>query len=239
MPVESVAQETGQSDPYSLGPILANNNPESVAAYGAQSPISSVSEPAPGEPLNVESERLLSDIPQTIGDQGGAAETLNEEESAAALGALAGMDPAFLQGLISFDESDVRAALEEGFDFLAERFDSGHWKLTERQSRMLGRPTAQLLSTLWTKLSFLLPDQLAKWCASTPGLAGFVLTSAIVIGPKVAQQWSVSRQRRSLPEQPKRNTPGPVPVAPRPQAGPVGAINANPPEMIPTDHNFE
>ncbi len=188
--------------------------------------------------MNEEAERILRDVPAAIGDTGGAVE-LDEEESAAAVSALAGMDPAFLQSLISFEESDVRAVLEEGFDFLAQRFDSDHWKLTERQSRMLGRPTAQLLSTLWTKLAFLLPEQLAKCCASTPGLAGFVLTSCIVLGPKIATQWSVFRQRHSLPRASKGNGTGPIAMPSRPQGSPVGPINTAPAEAMQTDHTFE
>jgi hypothetical protein len=188
--------------------------------------------------LPPEAERLLSDVPESVGGVFVAGEKLDHEETAAMAGALGGMSPEFLQGLISFSEEDVRGVLEEGFDFLAERFNSEHWKLTERQSRMLGRPTTELLSSLWTKLSFLLPDQLMQWCSSTPGLAGFVLVSSIVIGPKVAQQWSITRQRKSLPREPRRGGAGPVPVSQR-AAGPVGEINANPPDPIETDHRFE
>lgn len=214
----------------------SNSHPQSAEELPLASEISSVSEPRPGEPLGPDAERILRDVPETIGDASRGPSQLNDEESVAAIGAMAAIDPAFLQGLISFDESDVRSVLEEGFEFLADKFDSDHWKLTERQSRMLGRPTAQLLSTLWTKLSFLLPAQLAQWCASTPGLAGFVLTSAIVLSPKVAQQVSVSRKRRAAPNQPRQ--PGPVPVAPR-RDGPIGPIDTSAAQPIPTNHDYE
>lgn len=239
VPVSSAAQQPAQSDPYGLGTILGNNSsdPQNAEAYAAHSQTSSDSEPEPGEPLPADSEKLLQDVQETIGGVHVAGEKLDDEESAAAIGALAGMDPAFLQGLISFDESDVRGVLEEGFDFLADRFDSAHWKLTERQSRMLGKPTAQLLTSVWTKLSYILPAGLAEWCASTPGLAAFVLTSTIVLGPKIAQQLAVSRQRGAAPKQAIRNAP--VPLVPRGAAGPVGPIDTSGVQPIPTDHRFE
>lgn len=188
--------------------------------------------------MNDEAERLLSDIPEAIGEAPRAGEKLDAEESAAAVGALGALSPDFLQGLIQFEEADVRGVLEEAFEHLAVKFDSEHWKLTDRQSRMLGKPTAQLLSSIWVKLSYLLPDKFAQLCASTPGLAGFVVTSAIVLGPKVAQQFAVSRQRRSAPAPVRRPGPGPVPVQ-RPPQGPIGPIDTAPPAPIATDHEYE
>jgi hypothetical protein len=243
VPVSSAAEQPVQNDQglFGLRAILGGkSSSQNADASAAPSPISSVSErvsePEPGEPLDPDAERLLKDLPRAVGAEINGVPA-NDEETAAALGAVAALDPAFLQSLISFDEEDVRGVLEEGFDFLAERFDSAHWKLTERQSRMLGRPTAQLLTSVWMKLSYMLPAGLAEWCSKTPGLAAFVLTSSIVIGPKVAQQLAVSRQRSAAPKQVLRN--GPVPVVPRGATGPVGPIDTSGAQPIPTDHSFE
>lgn len=235
-PVEINAAQPAASDGglFGLRSILGNGSPQNVEAFSAHSAASSTTEPAPGEPLPAESERLVEDIPTAVGETGGAVGRQPTGVSGIPA-AESPIDSAFLQGLISFDAEDVRGVLEEGFDFLAERFDSEHWKLTERQSRMLGRPTTELLTSIWTKLSLLLPDQLAQWCTAMPGLAGFVLTSSIVVGPKIAQQLAVSRQRRAAPKRVIQH--GPVPVSPR--VGPVGPIDSSPVQAIETDHSFE
>lgn len=128
---------------------------------------------------------------------------------------------------IQFSEEDVRAALEEGFDWLADKFHSDHWKLTERQSRMYGAPTTQLLSSVWSNLARFLPGWLSSMCETTPGLAGFIFASALIVGPKVAKQVSISRAAKgkvqtidgSSPARPGR----PV-AAPKPN-GAVGSIS--------------
>jgi hypothetical protein len=237
VPVQSAAPQSNPSDPFNLGPILGSSH-QSEAAFEPSSPISSASEPKPGEALPPDAERLVSDVPETIGDQGRPAARLADPQDATAAAAVGAISPEFLQGLIGFEERDVRNVLEEGFDFLADRFNSEHWKLTEKQSQMLGGPTAQLLSSVWTKLSYLLPDQIARWCVSTPGLAGFVIVSSVVIGPKVMQQLTISRQKKSAPA-PQRPATGPVPVSFRSPVAPVGEINANPLDVIETDHSFE
>jgi hypothetical protein len=101
-----------------------------------------------------------------------------------------------LMAQVSFETQDVQDQLEEFFDWLATRFESDHWELTERQARMLGKPTAQLLNSLWAKLQMVLPEILGRWIDSTPGAAALLLAGGIVIGPKIAKQVSIGRERR-------------------------------------------
>ena len=147
------------------------------------------------EPLAAESERILDSVPAHIGgeadDPGGPADT-----------GAHGDDPiAALMSQVTFEPPDVQDQLEEFFGWLAERFESDHWKLTDRQARMLGRPTAQLLDSVWAKLCGILPDVIARWCASTPGATAFLLAAGLVVVPKVAKQITISRSRVS-PERP-------------------------------------
>jgi len=130
---------------------------------------------------------------------------------------------------INFDPVKVQRVLEEIFDWLAERFDSAHWKLTERQADMLGEPTAQLLTGVWQKLSLYLPDVLTV----TPGATAFLFACTFVVGPKLAQQMAITRSRRQGAAQPQRKSasPGPVPVQPR-HTGAVGPINDGPVEPM-------
>jgi hypothetical protein len=190
--------------------------------------------------LSPDAERRLHAVPEVIGageddaDRPGAAATIGSDE-------IAGLIPE-----IQFDQADVEDVLEEAFGWMAKKFESDHWKLTDRQSRMLGRPTTQLLTSLWSKVGAFLPEMLARWCETTPGLAGFILAGGIVVGPKVAHQFALSRSRRE--KTPVRavgsmqaNRPGPIPVAPhRSVDGPVGVASTGP--VVPLDeadaHSF-
>jgi hypothetical protein len=201
-------------------PFLQSQS-RSQADSGRPSATSSISEPKPGAPLSEESERLLRSVPESIGEAEPAPEPrpgivfADADESA-----LADLLPE-----ISFDPVEVAGVLEELFDWTAEKFDSAHWKLTERQSRMLAKPTAELLSSLYMKLGQFLPAILMGWCEATPGLMGFLLTSGIVIGPKVAVQFQLSRSRARA----ARNKVGPqripTPIRPAPGAAPQAAMS--------------
>jgi len=190
---------------------------------------SNTTEPRPGEPLPPEAERVLHAVPDSIGDAGEAS-SIHEAEPELMADDIADLIPE-----IDFDQREVQDALEEAFDWMAERFDSGHWKLTERQSRMLGKPTTQLLSTVWSKLAQFLPGFLAKLCQSTPGLAGFILAGAVVVGPKAARQIAISRSRRAkkttIDGERPTSRPGPVPITQAP--GPVGAATTEIVEPLP------
>jgi len=165
------------------------------------------------EPLSAEAERILRAVPDVIGEDPAGDDPR--------LGATIDEDPvAALMAQVAFEPQDVQDVIAETFDWLAERFASDHWRLTDRQARMLGRPSAQLLNSLWTKLSNYLPEILSRWCESTPGATAFLLAAGMVITPKVMQQVSISRERA-------RNTsplqPGPKPV-PVPKPEPSGLI---------------
>lgn len=189
-------------------------------------------EPKPGEPLPPEAERALHAVPDVIG----AGDTEDAERDAI------GFEPDEIRNLIpeiEFDQAEVEAVLEEACAWVAEKRHHEHWKLTERQSRMIGRPTTQLLTSLWSKIGTFLPDFLARWCESTPGLAGAILMGGIVFGPKIAYEIHLSREERA--QQPRvratgssaQPRPGPAPVPPR--GGPVGVASTGP--VVPLDEN--
>lgn len=156
---------------------------------------SSNSEPEPGEPLSPEAEALLSG---EADDPGGPGELP------------AGVGSAL--DVIKFSTEKTEKVLIEIFEWLAERFDSEHWKLSDNQVAMLGEPTAQLLGGVWSKLSEKLPDILTQ----TPGATAFLLACTIVVVPKAAQQVAVSRARRQgkSPAMPRGAGGGPFPVQP-------------------------
>jgi hypothetical protein len=167
--------------------------PSAERSSAASASSSSSTEPKPGQPLSPESERLLIDLPPVAGDSP-AGVAASEQSDGAAFDSLGDLLPEF-----TFEVDDVREVLEEAFEWLAEKFDSDHWELTERQSRMLGKPTAQLLTSLYGKLSTLLPEWVARWAESTPGAAAFVVAAVIIVTPKVKKQVSISRARRRTP----------------------------------------
>jgi hypothetical protein len=168
--------------------------------------------------LSPQAERLLHSVPASIGDP------LTEDQPQ---GAAIDPDPAGIgsfMAAIAFEEEDVRDTLGEVFEWLADKFDSDHWELTERQARMLGRPTAQLLNSVWAKLQSKLPDILARWCDETPGATAFIIACGIVVGPKVAKQVTLSRAKKKAVPMVKppssHGQPQPVPKPPSaPQSG--------------------
>jgi hypothetical protein len=105
-----------------------------------------------------------------------------------------------------FNQQDVHDTLIEFFDFLAGHFDSEHWKLKERQARMLAEPGTQLINAGWKKIAQFLPEALQRWCETTPGLMAFILASGLIIVPRVKTQVMLSNK-------PKPKSKGPFPVA--------------------------
>ena len=169
-----------------------------------------ISTSSPAKPLSDESERLLADVPMRIGE---ITDTpLGEPVEPP------GDDPiAALMAQVAFEPQDVQDMIEELFNFLAERFNSEHWKLTSTQSRILGRPAAQLANALWKRLQNYLPDILGRWCEETPGAMAFIIACGIVVAPKVTKQISLSRERaQSTAVCVERQTsePAPMPAAP-------------------------
>lgn len=156
--------------------------------------------------MSPEAERILSGIPEHIGGD-------VEHGSPAANGDETGDAIASLMAQVAFEPQDVQDTLAELFEWLAERFESDHWKLTDRQLRMMGRPSAQLLNSIWVKLQNYIPDILARWCEDTPGATAFILACGIVVVPKVAKQIVISRERNAAKKMPPREQPQPHPSA--------------------------
>lgn len=161
----------------------------------------------------------LDAIPDMIGDSEPDAPApravIDSGDAAAVVSSVAMLE------MVVFEEGDVREVLEETFSFLAGRFGSEHWLLTERQSRMLGRPATVLANAVWDKLKVRLPDILGRWCETTPGAAAFLLAAGIVITPKVITQVRLSRSAKQTPRQPEPSAESaPVHRSPRPAPAP-------------------
>ena len=172
-----------------------------------------ISEPQPGDPLDPEAERLLARVPERITSEE-IPDAAVEGEALSSSSDNGGGDPIseFMSELI-FEEQDVKDALCELFDWLAERFQNDNWQLTERQTRILGKATFQLSTSLWLRLQTLLPDLIARWCESTPGAAAFVAACGLVIVPKTWNQIKVSRERKNQKRVVDMRQPAPRPVA--------------------------
>lgn len=159
-------------------------------------------------------------MPDVIGAPAGDAAAAGDAPEAE----LTADDVRELMDSVTFEQQDVQDLLAEFFDWLADKFQSDHWRLTERQMRILGKPTFRLVNVLWQKLEEKLPDVLVAWCAGTPGASAFLLACGIVVGPKIKKQMSLSSARKKQPaadgQMPSpRKSPTPAP----PGAGPVPA----------------
>lgn len=122
--------------------------------------------------------------------------------------------------VVQFSEQDVKDLLSELFDWLSELMGSDHWKLTERQARILTGPTHRMLASIWAKLLQRLPDAVVKWCEETPGAAAFLVALGIVATPKALQQrrvWKGKKERRTV----EGEKPEPAPADVRTGDGPI------------------
>jgi hypothetical protein len=194
--VQPAQQPLGEVIPFSAG-----SAPSSTPTF----------EPGPGDPLTPEQEHILADVPQFIGDAPATAAPGDQGEPGGG-----GEDDAIaaLMAQVAFEPQDVQDTICEFFEWLAERFQSHHWKLSDRQARMLGKPSAILANAMWSKLSALLPDIIGQWCESTPGATAFLFAFGIVVVPKVKKQFSLSRERARERAQTVRPMTRPaVPVA--------------------------
>jgi len=175
----------------SLKSAFLPSKPEVAVGSSEKSAPSSIGGSA-AEPLPPETEAALKRIPDRIEDPVGG------ELDAAEFGS---DDLREMIESVDFEEQDVKDLLAELFDYLAEKFKSDHWRLTERQMRLLGGPTSKMANLLWIKFKKLLPDLFEKWLTSIPGFASFALACGIVVVPKVRKQWAITREAK------KRNVP--------------------------------
>lgn len=171
------------------------------------------------DPLSRESEQILSSVPDHIGgeadDPGGPGDvSMHEDIDADSV-------REFMAEIV-FENQDIHDLLVEFFDWIAEKRQMEHWRLTERQARMLGRPLAQLLNSLWIRLQNYLPETLAGWCEDIPGATGFILACGLVPTPKIFQDVRILRERaklraKSLVREQSRSQP--IRPAPKPASG--------------------
>lgn len=172
-----------------LSSILKGSKPETAPASGNSSTV------FPAEPLSVESERLLAAVPDVIGDELPASDPAlapghNEEQTEV---------DELLQMVrdIDFQQEDIQYLVEQLFEMIAEWRQMEHWKLTERQSRILGRPLFRMVNVCWAKLVEKLPD----YIVTIPGLAGTCLALGIVATPKILKDRAISTERAHAAKQ--------------------------------------
>jgi hypothetical protein len=223
-----------------FGGDQSNPNPSTPQHNPAPSGIESVtgsggsSIPNCSEPLSAEAERILAGVPATVGgeadDPGGPADFSGS--------ALPGSDDAAelvaLMDCVMFTPEDVAGTVAEWCDHLATWLDSDHWRISEGQQRLLGKPYATLANGMWGKVKQMLPGWLASTCETTPGLAGSFMVTAAVFGPKVMQQLIVSRMKKKAgPRIVKpNNEPAPAPAPAPAHTGPFGRTPLRVPEGI-------
>ena len=99
---------------------------------------------------------VITDAPPPETEQQQPGEVISGEES----------ELRELMESIAFEEGDVKGAvgLAELCEWLAEILKSDHWKLSERQKRMLGRPITLLMNSVGSRLQDYLPRFFAEWC---------------------------------------------------------------------------
>jgi hypothetical protein len=219
--------EVQPEKPAGLGSLFQSSpNPTLPSPSVSDGGSATSSNSSPDGELSPEAERLLSSVPESIGD-------VQDGPGAGSADVQANDNPvAALMAAVAFEEQDVQDTLGEIFEWMADRFKSDHWELSERQARMLGRPTAQLLNSLWAKLQNKLPDILSRWMDDTPGAAAFFLACGIVLAPKITKQYAISKDRKRTAPMVRASTahgssqPAPKPAAPAPpqQPAPQGMI---------------
>lgn len=221
-------------EPQPKNPLEANASQRSASLLPGveslfQRPLSQSSKPEeseiPGGEASSASENedvaaKLDAVPDEIGGE-------EEASPEGAEGGIGADDITQLMGSIAFEEQDVKDALGEVFDWIGERMQSDHWRLTERQARMLGKPTAQLLNSIWQKLMQRMPDVIAQWCEDTPGATAFLVSFGIVVVPKATRQMTITKHRRQRRREPEKAEPTEHPKAEPQAAGADGIPTAS------------
>jgi hypothetical protein len=149
--------------------------------------------------LSADNERIRARVPPIITDIPAEEEAADRDPGEPEIIA---EDEAELRELMSsfaFEEEDVKEELAELCDWISEIAQSDHWKLSERQKRMLGKPITLLLNSLWVKLADFIPRFFAAWCDRTPGLMASTMACSFVFGPKLWKQIQIQRSRRRHP----------------------------------------
>jgi hypothetical protein len=163
--------------------------------FGSQSAPESANPSTISSEVTAEQSAELRSVPDVIGGDPQGGDEPGDELSAGELA-----ETVSLLREMGFEEQDVIDLLGEGFEWLAERFDSEHWKLSERQGRLLGRPATKCANKLWLRVLDWLPDFLANLAKSSPEAAALVVASAIVVFPKVGKQVVISRTKKAQPK---------------------------------------
>jgi hypothetical protein len=203
---EPEAQPLPPADPTLEAAAVPAPEPEKKTILGSLfSSEAAVESSAPSNPpstISSEQQAELNAVPDSIG--GTNADKADAAGHALGSGDLGEMVE-FLQSM-GIDEDDMQEWLTEGCDFLSEKFKSDHWKLSDRQGRMLAKPYTAVANRLWVKILDWLPGFLGDLAKSSPEAAAMVISTAIVFGPKVAKQVVISRTRKAVPTKDKPKT---------------------------------
>jgi hypothetical protein len=208
-PVEPAVPGIEESEPAASGGLFGmfRSNP---ADSSGDSSAGSVTASYSGEPLSAEAERLLSSIPDTIGEAeedttagpdlpGGAS-----EEGAGSLGALLGPEVVSKELLASI--------LKGSFGWIAEWRKRDVYQLDDSRAAMLAEPWAPVLNQWWERIA---PSFLMQFSQANPGLVAAVLTTAVVVGPMIgADMKETAKEKTARRSMVREGTSHHAPAAP-------------------------
>lgn len=150
-----------------------NHNPQPADSLGASSSGSNASY---SEPLSAEAERLLSAIPDVIGetDEGQDLPPGASVEGSPNVGALLGPEVVSAEMLASI--------LKGAFGWVADWRKRDVYRLDEDRAAALAQPWCPVLNSWWERSA---PSFLAQFSAANPGLVLAIITTAVIVGPMV------------------------------------------------------
>ena len=189
-----------------------NPNPLPADFSGASSHGSKASY---SEPLSAEAERLLSAIPDVIGEthEGGTDFPAGPSvEGSPNVGTLLGPEVVTAEMLA--------AILKGAFGWVADWRKREVYRLDEDRAAALAQPWCPVLNSWWERWA---PSFLAQFSAANPGLVSAIITTAVIVGPMVGsdlKETAKEKARRPMVrEGTSHHNPGPAAPAKPATAG--------------------
>lgn len=206
---------------FGLGSIFQSQQPSPEpdflpASYHASSTGGS-------EPLSQEAERILGGVPKHIGDEPGEAQPGAPVSDAAAPGNVLPFPSAII-----VTEENLATIFQLAFGWAAD------WR--KRECYRLDDSKAGKLAGMWGEIvnrsiERFLPEFLARWSETNPGLLAALIGTLMIVGPMVQedarQTAQESAQRRGVvlrDDQPQQQQEQHVPNVPPTRSTPGGAV---------------
>lgn len=189
----------------------SNPNPLPADFSGASSSGSNANY---SEPLSAEAERLLSAIPDVIGEthEGPDLPPGASVEGSPNVGALLGPEVVSAEMLASI--------LKGAFGWVADWRKRDVYRLDEDRAAALAQPWCPVLNSWWERCA---PSFLAQFSAANPGLVSAIITTAVIVGPMVGadlKETAKEKARRPMVrEGTSHHNPGPAAPAKPATAG--------------------